>query len=113
MAPLKESLEVLREKGLEESVALLTDGRISKGGKTPAIVHISPEAAVGGPLSIIQDGDIVQWNLEEKSLHLRLTDTEIRVRLSRWREQDLGLTQSLLGRYLKYSSSSALGATLK
>ena len=105
--------EALREKNLEESVAILTDGRLKDTGKTCAIVHMSPEAAVGSPLSILQDGDGVQWNFQEKSLHVRLTDTEIRVRLSRWKEQEQKMQNSFLGRYLKYSSSSVLGATLQ
>ncbi len=113
MPAMSAPLEALREKNLEESVAILTDGRLKGTGNTPAIVHISPEAAVGSPLSIIQDGDIVQWNFQEKSLNARLTDTEIRVRLSRWKEQEQRLQNSFLGRYSKYSSSSALGATLK
>ena len=66
----------------------------------------------GSPMSIVQDGDVIFWNYNDKSLTLRLTETEIKVRLSRWKEQEKNMRNSFLYRYAKYSSSSALGAIL-
>ncbi|OGR85417.1 MAG: hypothetical protein A2901_09320 [Elusimicrobia bacterium RIFCSPLOWO2_01_FULL_54_10] len=102
----------LSERGLEDQVALVTDGRMNPSGKTPAFVHAAPEAAVGSALSVIQDGDIIFWNFNERTLTVRLTDTDIKVRLSRWREQEKNMRNSFLFRYSKYSSSSSSGATL-
>lgn len=102
----------LEERGLEDHVAILTDGRISASGRTPAFVHAAPEAAVGSALSVLQDGDVIFWNFNERALTVRLTDTDIKVRLSRWREQEKNMRNSFLFRYSKYSSSSSSGATL-
>jgi dihydroxy-acid dehydratase len=104
--------QVLQGAGLGDSVLLVTDGRLGRVGGVPAIVHVAPEAAVGSPLSIAQDGDMVFWNFNDKSLTLRLTETEIKVRLSRWKEQEKNMRNSFLYRYAKYSSSSAQGAVL-
>ena len=109
LSGLKDALET---SGLEESVAILTDGRVLLSGKTPAFVHLAPEAAVGSALSIVEDGDLVSWNFFNRSLSLRLTDTEIKVRLSRWKEQEKNMKNSFLYRYCKYVSPSSLGATL-
>ncbi len=102
----------LAEKGLEDQVAIITDGRMNASGHTPAFVHVSPEAAVGSALSVLQDGDTIFWNFHERTLTARLTDTDIKVRLSRWREQEKNMRNSFLFRYSKYSSSSSSGATL-
>lgn len=102
----------LEQKGLEESVVVLTDGRPLLSGKTPAFVHLAPESAVGSTLSIIQDGDLIMWDFPQRTLTVRLTDTEIKVRLSRWREQEKNMKNSFLCRYSKYSSSSSQGAIL-
>ncbi len=104
--------KALQSHGLEESVLIISDGRIPLSGKTPAFLHLSPEAAVGSALSIIQTGDIIFWNLEDRSLTVRLTDTEIKVRLSRWREQVKNMRCGYLFRYAKYSSPSSIGAIL-
>lgn len=104
--------DAMAEAGLEESVAVLTDGRVILSGKTPAFVHVSPEAAVGSALSVMEDGDVVTWNFFSRTLSLRLTDTEIKVRLSRWKEQGKNMKNSFLYRYCKYASPSSLGATL-
>ncbi len=102
----------LMQKGLEEQVAVITDGRMLISGRTAVFEHVSPEAAAGSTFSILQTGDWVSWNLEQKNITARLTDTEIKVRLSRWRERTLEIRNSFLSRYSKYSSSSSLGATL-
>lgn len=104
--------EALEKKGLEESVMILTDGRVNISGKTPSIVHVAPEAAVGSTLSVLQDNDVVTWDFNLRSLTVRLTETEIKVRLSRWKEQEKNMRNSFLYRYSKYSSSSSYGAKL-
>lgn len=112
MPPLTAVTKALKEKKLEEQVAIVTDGRLYFSGKTPAIVQLSPEAAVGSPLSVVQDGDEICWDFYKKSITLRVTDTEIKVRLSRWREQERNMKNSFLSRYCKYAAPSSLGATM-
>lgn len=102
----------LEHHKLDGEVMVLTDGRILSPGKIPCITHIAPEAAVGSTLSILQDGDVVAWNYQEQTLMARLTETEIKVRLSRWKEQIRDPKNTFLNRYSKYSSSSAYGAIL-
>ena len=102
----------IEDRGLGDSVVFLTDGRLTSSGRTPAFVHVSPEAAAGSALSVLQDGDIIFWNFFDKALSVRLTDTEIKVRLSRWKEQEKNMRNSFLYRYSKYTSSSSYGATL-
>lgn len=112
MPYLRSLLHALEKERLEDSVAVLTDGRAILSGRTPALVHVSPEASVGSTLSIVQDGDMISWNFFDRTLFVRLTETDIKVRLSRWREQKREIKNSFLYRYAKYSSSSSLGAVL-
>lgn len=104
--------EALVKRDLDDSVLIITDGRLNLPGCIASIVHVSPEAATGSALSIIQDKDVVSWNFNEKLLTVRLTETEIKVRLSRWKEQDKNMKNTFLYRYSKYSSSSSYGAKL-
>lgn len=112
MPRLASLAKALDERGLDDSIMILTDGRLQLPGHIPAIVHISPEAAIGSALSILQDGDVVLWSFADKYLTVRLTETEIKVRLSRWKAQDKIMKNTFLYRYSKYSSSSSYGAKL-
>lgn len=104
--------KALKEKKLEEDVAIVSDGRLSLSGKTPGILHLSPEAAAGSPLSVVQDGDTISWDFYKKTISLRVTDTEIKVRLSRWKAQEKNMKNSFLYRYCKYAAPSSQGAAL-
>ena len=73
--------------GLSDSVALLTDGRFSGGTQGPCIGHISPEAAEGGPIAIVQDGDKILLDIHNRKLELKLSDQEIKKRLAAWRSR--------------------------
>jgi dihydroxy-acid dehydratase len=110
MTPMGRIKNALEKAGLVESVMILTDGRLEELGKTPAIVHVCPEAALRGPFAVLQDGDQVSWNFYEKSLGVRLTDTEIKVRLSCWKEPDIPCQDHFLKRYYRHCSSAAQGA---
>ncbi len=112
MPRLASLTRALDERNLNDSVMILTDGRVNLPGHIPAIVHISPEAAIGSALSVLQDGDSVLWSFADKYLTVRLTETEIKVRLSRWKAQDKNMKNTFLYRYSKYSSSSSYGAKL-
>jgi dihydroxy-acid dehydratase len=99
--------------GLSESVALITDGRFSGGTRGPCIGHVSPEAAEGGPISIVKDGDIIEIDIPNRKLHLKLTDTEINMRLAHWKEPKPKFTTGWLSRYQRLVTSANTGAVLK
>lgn len=99
--------------GMDKHVALLTDGRFSGGTRGAAIGHISPEAAEGGPLAVIRDGDVIQIDIPNKRLNVRLTDMEIQARLARWNAPVPKVRTGYLTRYAKQVTSASTGAILK
>lgn len=99
--------------GLDKDVALITDGRFSGASRGAAIGHISPEAAEGGPIAIVQTGDIIDIDIPNKRLDVRLSDEEIRHRLSEWKRPKPKVTTGYLARYAALVTSAATGAVLK
>lgn len=93
-------------------VALITDGRFSGGSRGPCIGHISPEAAEGGPIGAIENGDIVSINVKERTIKLELTDDEIKERLSKVKPVESNL-KGWLKQYQKLATSADKGAILK
>ncbi|MFH1288306.1 MAG: dihydroxy-acid dehydratase [bacterium] len=99
--------------GLGESVALLTDGRFSGGTRGACIGHISPESAAGGPLAIVKEGDIIEIDIPNRKLNVRLTNEEIKNRFKNWSPKKSVSTNSYLNRYKKMVTSGSNGAVLK
>jgi len=99
--------------GLDKEVALLTDGRFSGGMRGAAIGHISPEAAEGGPIAIVHNGDLIEINIPKRELNLKLTAEEIKKRLSLWKVHQPKIKEGYLARYSKQVSSANTGAVLK
>lgn len=99
--------------GLDKDVALITDGRFSGASRGAAIGHISPEAAEGGPIAIIQTGDIIDIDIPNNKLDVRLSDQEIQRRLSDWKRPKPKVTTGYLARYAALVTSAATGAVLK
>ena len=93
-------------------VALITDGRFSGGSRGPCVGHISPEAAEGGPIGAIQDGDIVSINVKERTIHLELSDAEIEERLKDVKPVERNL-KGWLRQYQKLATSADKGAVLR
>jgi len=106
--------------GMDRDVALLTDGRFSGGTRGPCIGHISPEAAVGGPISVLEDGDIIQIDIPKRRLDVRLEDRDIKLRKVKW-EEKVGewkpplpkIKEGWLSRYVRTVQSANTGAILK
>jgi len=98
--------------GRDRDVALLTDGRFSGGSRGAAIGHISPEAAEGGPIALVKDGDKIEINIPEKKLNLLISDEEVKLRLSQWKLPKKEL-KGYLKRYAKLVQSAHKGATLE
>lgn len=96
--------------GLDKDVALITDGRFSGATRGSSIGHVSPEAALGGAIAAVQEGDIIEINIPEKSLNLKLSDEEIQKRLESLPEFTPKVTTGYLGRYAKLVSAADKGA---
>lgn len=98
--------------GLGSSVALITDGRFSGATRGASIGHVSPEAAVGGPIALIREGDIIEIDIPANTINVKLTDEELEKRKSEWQPREPKITTGYLARYQKLVSSGAQGAVL-
>ena len=99
--------------GLDDSVALITDGRFSGGTRGAAIGHISPEAASGGPLAVVCEGDSIAIDIPGKTITLNVSGAEIKKRLSAWKPPEPNIMTGYLARYARNVSSASLGAVVK
>jgi dihydroxy-acid dehydratase len=98
--------------GRDRDVSLLTDGRFSGGSRGAAIGHISPEAAEGGPIAAVRNGDMIEINIPEKKLNLLISDEEMKKRLSQWKPPQKKL-KGYLKRYARLVQSAYSGATFE
>lgn len=96
--------------GLGDSVALVTDGRFSGGSHGFVVGHVAPEAAVGGPLAILKDGDVILIDVKKLSLDVELSLKEIKARLKRLKPYIPKIRTGVLAKYSKLVSSAAKGA---
>lgn len=99
--------------GLGESVVLLTDGRFSGGTRGPCIGHISPEAAEGGPIAIVRNGDRIVLDIPNRKLEIKLTKADIKKRLSTWKPREPKIKSGWLARYAKVVTSANTGAIVR
>ena len=99
--------------GLDTTVALLTDGRFSGGTRGAAIGHISPEAADGGPIALVQEGDIIAIDIPKKKITLKVTPEELKKRKKEWKPKAPAITTGYLARYAKLVTSASTGAIFK
>ncbi|MDD7795927.1 dihydroxy-acid dehydratase [Clostridium sp. 'White wine YQ'] len=99
--------------GLDKSVALITDGRFSGATRGASIGHVSPEAAVGGNIALIKDGDIISIDIEKGKLEIKVSEEELESRRKEWKEPEPKITDGYLGRYSKLVSSASQGAIFK
>jgi len=95
---------------LDAHVALLTDGRFSGGTKGASIGHISPEAMQGGPVAIVEEGDIIAIDIPEKKITLKVSEKEIEKRLSAWSAPEPKIKEGYMARYARMVSSASKGA---
>ncbi len=99
--------------GLGSSVALITDGRFSGASRGASIGHVSPEAAVGGPIALVEEGDRIKINILENSLHVDISEEEMKKRKEKWRKREPKVTTGYLERYAKMVTSANRGAILE
>ena len=90
---------ILIGMGLGDSVAMVTDGRYSGATRGPCIGHVAPEAAEGGPIAVIQNGDAITIDISNRALNVDLTEQEIRKRLEAWKPKKPRITKGYLTRY--------------
>ena len=97
-------------EGLGETVALLTDGRFS--GATHGLMagHVAPEAAMGGPIAALRDGDSVVFDIEKRELNVELSDAEIEERMKGWTPPEPRYTSGVFAKYARLVSSASEGA---
>ena len=99
--------------GLGSSVALITDGRFSGASRGASIGHVSPEAAVGGPIALVEEGDIIKINIPENSLNVDISDEEMEARRAKWQPRQPKVTTGYLARYAHLVTSGNRGAILE
>ena len=99
--------------GLGSSVALITDGRFSGASRGASIGHVSPEAAVGGPIALVQEGDIIDIDIDNLSLNVRVSDEELAKRKAQWQPREPKVTTGYLARYAAMVTSGNRGAILE
>ncbi len=99
--------------GLGSSVALITDGRFSGASRGASIGHVCPEAAVGGPIALVKEDDLIRINIPENKLELAVSDEELAARRAEWKPREPKVTTGYLARYAKMVSDSCKGAVLE
>ena len=97
-------------QGLGDEVALLTDGRFSGASHGPMVGHVAPEAAVGGPIALVQEGDIIKLDIPQRTLDVKLTDQELAKRSASWQPLPPNYTTGVLAKYAKLVSTASEGA---
>jgi len=113
MREMYKAMKYMYGMGLAEKTALITDGRFSGTNNGCFVGHISPEAAEGGPLAIVKDGDKITIDIPNGNLHLHVSDQEINDRLAKWQRPQPKYTKGYLAVYSKLASSADKGAVIK
>ncbi len=100
----------LAGRGLGDSVALLTDGRFSGATHGLMVGHVAPEAAVGGPIALVREGDTITLDAQQQELRLHVSDEELASRRAQWKAPQPRYTHGVLAKYAKLVTSAARGA---
>jgi dihydroxy-acid dehydratase len=99
--------------GLGNSVAMVTDGRYSGATRGPCIGHVTPEAHAGGPLAIVKEGDLIEIDIPDRRLDLRLSEETIRGRLAGWQRREPAIAKGFLATYSRLVGPADQGAVMK
>lgn len=113
MVEMYRALKYLSGMGLAKSTAVVTDGRFSGTNNGCFVGHVSPEAAEGGPIAIVENGDTISLDVLAGTMHLHLSDEEIAARLSKWRKPEPRVKRGYLNIYSRLASSADEGAIIK
>ncbi len=112
MPEMATAMKMLYGQGLAGSTALVTDGRFSGTNNGCFVGHVSPEAAGGGPIAIVRDGDVIDIDVPARKISLRLSDEEISGRLAAWKRPPLRISHGWLGLYARMAESADKGAII-
>ncbi len=112
MRLLQRFLWLLAARGLQDKLAFITDGRFSGTNKGCAVAHITPEAADGGPLAVVKDGDIIEIDIPNEKLNILITNEELQKRLEAWETPQMKTKKGYLSIYSKMAKSADKGAAL-
>ena len=112
MREMLEPTATIMGMNLEDKVVLVTDGRFSGGTRGPCIGHVSPEAAEGGPIGLVQDGDMIEMDLERRELNVKVDDRELQRRRGAWHPPLPRVSRGYLGRYSRLVQASDRGVVL-
>ena len=104
---------IVCDEDLNGHVSLVTDGRFSGATRGAAIGHVSPEAAVGGPIALVEEGDIIKINIPELKLELDISDEEMAARKAKWQPREPKVKTGYLARYASMVTSGNRGAILE
>ena len=99
--------------GLDSTVALITDGRFSGASRGASIGHVSPEAAVGGPIALVEEGDIISIDIPANKLNVKVSDEELAARKAKWQPREPRVKDGYLHRYASLVTSGNRGAVLE
>jgi dihydroxy-acid dehydratase len=113
MREMTSAMKLLYGRGLALQTAVVTDGRFSGTNNGCFVGHVSPEAAEGGPIAVVRDGDAITIDITRRTLHLDVGEDELNDRLSVWQRPPRKITKGYLGLYAEFASSAAEGAILK
>ena len=103
----------IKGMGLGNSVALVTDGRFSGGTAGACVGHISPEAAEGGVIGLLRDGDVIELDIPGRTINVKLSEEELEERRKAWSPPEPRMNYGWLGRYQKMVTNAAQGAVLR
>ena len=103
----------LAGQGLDKEVALITDGRFSGATRGASLGHCSPEAAVGGPIALVEEGDIIAIDIPNYTMTLKVSDEELAARKAKWQPREPKVTTGYLRRYAAQVTSGNRGAILR
>ncbi len=113
MREMAKPMKLLYGRGMALSTALVTDGRFSGTNNGCFVGHVSPEAAEGGPIAVVQDGDLITIDIPNRSLHLHISEEEIKGRLVRWQKPQPKFNKGYLALYARLAESADKGAIIR
>jgi dihydroxy-acid dehydratase len=113
MREMYTAMKLLYGRGLALKTALVTDGRFSGTNNGCFVGHVSPEAAEGGPIAIVQDGDMISIDIPDRRLHLHISDEEIKIRLVQWQQPKPKFSRGYLALYARLAESADKGAIIR
>lgn len=99
--------------GLDKDVALITDGRFSGATRGASIGHVSPEAALGGPIALVEEGDTISIDMNKNTIQVEISEEEMQARKAKWQPREPKITTGYVSRYAALVTSANTGAVLQ